>query len=265
MEIISLSDEPADEKTHQVSGLVITAIKPAIKNEHRANIFINENYEFSLDLAQVVDYKLKVNQNLTVEKLNELKHASEFGKLYQRTLEWAILRPRSVKETRDHLREKLKKREAENRQIERNLERVKSETKEARTERKAREQKFGNRLKLKPIPLFSEDDIEKIIAKLLEKNYLDDYKFATYYLENKNAKKGTSLKKLRLELIKKGIEKNILDEIFAQDLRNDEEEIQKIIAKKRNKYDDEKLIQYLARQGFDFELARQAVCRAETD
>ena len=37
-------------------------------------------------------------------------------------------------------------------------------------------------------------------------------------------------------------------------------EMQKIIAKKRRLgYDDEKLIQYLVRQGFDFSLAQTAV------
>ena len=42
-----------------------------------------------------------------------------------------------------------------------------------------------------------------------------------------------------------------------------QEEIKKIIAKKRAKYDDEKLISYLCRQGFSFELAQSLV--RETD
>ena len=98
---------------------------------------------------------------------------------------------------------------------------------------------------------------------IVKKNYLNDYEFARYFLENRNAAKGSSVKKLKLELTKKGIEKTIIDEFLADNIRNDEEEIQKIIAKKRTKYDDEKLIQYLARQGFSFELAKQAV--SETD
>ena len=39
----------------------------------------------------------------------------------------------------------------------------------------------------------------------------------------------------------------------------EQEEIKKIIAKKRGKYNDEKLISYLCRQGFSFELARSLV------
>ena len=229
MEIHSLEENEQDTNV-----LKITALKPAVKNEHRVNIFVNEKYEFSLDLAQVVDYKIKVGTTLTQEKLEELKHASEFGKLYQRTLEWTLTRPHSVKETRDYLRRKRSKREAE------------------------------NRIKEKHIPIFSDDDIEKIIGILIERKYLNDYNFTKYYLENKNVKKGASLKKLKLDLMKKGIDKVVIEEILAsENPRNDEEEIQKIIAKKRKKYDDEKLIQYLVRQGFDFQLARAAV--SETD
>lgn len=246
------------------AGLKITAIKPAVKNENRANIFVNEKYEFSLDLAQVVDYKIKVGQILTVEKLEELKHLSEFGKLYQRTLEWVLTRPHSVKETRDYLTRKRFKRESDNRQALRNREKIAAETKEERAERKAREEKFGTHLKTKELPLFSDDDIEKIISRLVKNGYLNDYEFTKYYLENKNAKKGSSLKKLKLELMKKGIDKNLVEEILlSENPRSDEEEIQKIILKKRKKYDDEKLIQYLVRQGFDFQLAREAV--SETD
>ena len=245
MEIHSL-----EENEHNRSGLKITAIKPAVKNENRVNIFVNEEYAFSLDLAQVVDYKIKVGKNLSSEELDELKHASEFGKLYQRTLEWVLTRPHSEKETRDYLRHKRQKRETENRQAIRNRERTKEER-----------EKY--KLRTKELPLFSDDDIEKIITRLIEKGYLNDYEFAKYFLENRNAKKGTSIKKLKLELIKKGISQTVIDELLNENLRTDEDEIQKIIKKKRKKYDDEKLIQYLVRQGFDFQLARAAV--SETD
>ena len=238
MEIISNSPESR--------SLQITAIKPALKNEHRVNVFVNDSYEFSLDLAQVVDFKLKVGQTITTEKLNEYKHASEFGKLYQRTLEWVLSRPHSIKETRDYLNRKLKKRETENRQAVRNRKRSK-------------EDREKYHLQTKELPLFSNDDIEKIVAQLIERDYLDDEKFAKTYLENRNARKGSSLKKLRLELIKKGIDSQIIDELLTNNIRNDEEEIQKIIAKKRARYDDEKLTQYLLRQGFSYELVRQFV------
>ena len=60
------------------------------------------------------------------------------------------------------------------------------------------------------------------------------------------------------ELLKKGVSRGIISEVLSG--RDDEEEIKKMIAKKRSKYtDDEKLISYLCRQGFPFELVRSLV------
>ena len=92
---------------------------------------------------------------------------------------------------------------------------------------------------------------------------MDDVKFARYYVENRFVKKGVSKKRLKMELAKKGVSREIIEEVL--DLRNDEEEIKKIIAKKRAKYDDDKLIQYLCRQGFSYQLVQDLVRTYETD
>ena len=86
----------------------ITNLKQGVKNPERVNVFVDGVFSFSLDVAQVVDFKLKVGQEISEEKLAELKKASEFGKMYQRTLEWVLIRPRSVRETKDYLIRKLK-------------------------------------------------------------------------------------------------------------------------------------------------------------
>ena len=83
----------------------ITDIRQAVKNENRVNIFVNKKYSFSLDVTQLVDLKLKVGAKISEEELAEYKKLSEFGKLYQRTLEWVLVRPRSEKETFDTLEE----------------------------------------------------------------------------------------------------------------------------------------------------------------
>ena len=96
-----------------------------------------------------------------------------------------------------------------------------------------------------------------IVERLVERGYVDDVKFARYYVENRFVKKGVSRKRLKMELMKKGISQDIVEEVL--DGRNDEEEILKIIAKKRAKYDDEKLVAYLCRQGFSYQLAKELV------
>ena len=195
--------------------MIITGLKQGVKNPERVNVYVDSKYAFSLDLAQVVDFKIKIGLEIDEDKLAELKKASEFGKLYQRALEWVLVRPRSERETYDYLYKKVYEKKLD------------------------------------------KSYIKNIIEKLKAKKYLDDFKFAEFWVENRFVKKGVSRKRLSLELMKKGVPREIIEEVL--DGRNDEEEILKIIAKKRGKYDDEKLISYLVRQGFSYQLAQSQV------
>ena len=234
MDILNLSDSSESQV------LKITAIKAAVKNENRANIFVNNEFAFSLDIAQIVDFHLKVGQTISQEDFLKYQQASEFGKLYQATLEWVLTKPRSVRETRDYLRRKLNKRQAENKL-------------RAENQKRSKEDRAKYHLKIKQLPLFSEQDIDQVIERLIEKKYLDDIRFAQTFTENRNATKGTSLKKLRQELIKKGISGELIEETIAASDRSDKSELAKIIEKKQHKYSDpEKLKAYLARQGFNY-------------
>ena len=166
-------------------AIKITDIKQGVKNPNRVNVFVNGKYAFSLDVAQVVDLRIKVGMEISEEELAKYKKASEFGKLYQRTLEWALVRPRSEKEVYDYLY------------------------------RKVYEKKLDKSY------------INLIIERLKNKKYLDDTKFAEYYVENRFVKKGISRKRLRMELMKKGVAAEIIEQVL--DGRNDEEEILKLI------------------------------------
>ncbi len=252
LNLLPLSQTVSDDA---VSNFVITDIRQGVKNPNRANIFINDKYAFSLDISQVVDFKLKVGLEISEKELAEYKKASEFGKLYQRTLEWVLMRPRSVRETKDYLNRKLKTSSSDS------FLRARLSS----TIRGPRGERYGAQ-SLKSLPVGRErssEDISEfsqtILDRLIEKGYIDDTKFARYYVENRFVKKGISRKRLKMELMKKGISKEIIDEVV--DARDDEEEILKIIAKKRAKYDDDKLIQYLCRQGFSYQLAQSLVTR----
>lgn len=216
-------DKECDKNKNGESELKITDIKQAVKNENRVNVFVNGKYEFSLDITQLLDFKLKVGKVVEKEDLEKYRRESEYGKLYQRALEWVLSRPHSVKETRDYLRKKV---------FESGLDAVL---------------------------------MDRVMERLLDKKYLNDAKYAAYYVENRFVKKGVSRRRLEMELLKKGIDKTIIEDVFNATTRNEEDEILKMIAKKRAKYDDEKLISYLCRQGFSFELARSLVQSYEKD
>lgn len=211
----------------------VTKMTPGVRDPNRVNIFLDGHFAFSLDINQVVEAGVKVGYRVTNERLEDLRRMSEFGKLYQRTLEWVLTRPHSVRETRDYLRRRQIKRRMLNRQ-------------------RAREEK-------KPLAEIEDDVMQLVIKRLIEKKYLNDQKFAEFYVENRYVRRGISHKRLRMELQKKGVSSDLISAAMAKVQRDEGEEIFKVIAKKRKKYNDFQLIGYLVRQGFNFQQAKDAV------
>lgn len=237
---------PSSDQLDAAHPYLVTAIKPAVRTENRVNVYINDKYDFSLEIPQVVDLRLKVGRRLTTRELNECHHASEFGKLYSHTLEYVLTRPHSIKETREHLENRRRKRELLNRQAEKNRNRTK-------------EDQIKFKLRTRELPLYTDQDIAAVISKLQEKGYLDDRKFANFFVENRYYKKGISKKRLKLELQRKGIRAEDIEAVLSTSERSDVEEMKKIIMRKSKKYSRDKLIAYLVRQGFDFQQAKDAV------
>ncbi len=216
MDIYKITDEIPEESqsgTRQSDKkeereLKITNLKQGVKNPNRVNVFVNDKYSFSLDISQVVELGVKVGLVVTPEKIAEYKQASEYGKMYQRALEWVLMRPRSERELRDYLFRKY-----------RGLE------------------------------------YDSIIERLVAKGYVDDRRFAEFWVENRFVKKGVSRRRLMMELQQKGIARDIIEEVI--DGRDEVQEIRKMIARKKNKYTEEKLMQYLCRQGFAYDSVKK--------
>lgn len=205
----------------------ITALKVQLRDKDRVNVFVDGKYSFSLDITQVAELGIKTGAEYTVEELAELENESQFGKLYTRSLEYVLIRPRSQRELRDYLYRK---------------------TRDTRT-------KMGTIKKG-----VSPELTERVFNRLLEKGYLDDEKFARFWVENRNTRKGTSLRKLQSELMAKGVERSIIEHALQDTDRSDTDELQKIILKKASRYSDEqKLMAYLVRQGFSYDDVKQAI------
>lgn len=84
----------------------ITKISPQQKNVDRVSVFVDNEYRFSLFINQILDEKLKLGAELSEPDIDRLVKLSQEGKLRMRTMEWLMLRPRSVKELNDYLRRK---------------------------------------------------------------------------------------------------------------------------------------------------------------
>lgn len=230
----------------------ITDLKSGVRDQNRVNVFLDGEFAFSLDLTQVVDFHLKVGKTLTKKEIKELESASEYGKLYNQTLEWVLTRPHSVKETREYLERKLKKREFDNKIRRENSKKIKEDP-----EFKKRAKTY--KLPTKERKVFSKADIEKVIETLIQKKYLNDHRFAEWFIENRLVKKGASKKRLSQELYKKGIDQDLISELLESSSRTDEAEIRKYILKKGRKLSKEKLLSRLVSRGFPYDLSKEMV------
>jgi regulatory protein len=92
-------------------------------------------------------------------------------------------------------------------------------------------------------------ELNKVMEKLSELGYLDDYSYTESYI---NRKKNLGRKRIEFELHIKGIDSKVIDEVYEKHEEIDEkEEIRALLHKVRNK-DENKQIAYFMRRGFKF-------------
>ena len=112
--------------------------------------------------------------------------------------------------------------------------------------------------------------IDAVISELKEKRFLDDKNFAQLFTEENLSVKKWGKNKLRSELIKRGITRDIIDEVLAERLGGDEQtENAEDLARKKfrslisRKLDKDKLrvklLSFLASRGYDYEVSKNAV------
>lgn len=168
--------------------------------------------------------------------------AKDFEGFYNKALKFLSYRPRSEKEVRDNL---LKK-------------------------------SFGRRSGP------SEGTIELIIKKLKEQKFLNDSEFAKWWIEQRTLVKPMGKRLIKIELTRKGIDKELIDEIFDSAevlVQNELEMARKLVQRKIKKYlpagrqvkglDRQKIYQrlggFLSRRGFDYDTIKKAIDEALTE
>ena len=137
----------------------ITDISLQARDKNRVNVSVDGEYRFSLDVFQVGELGLKVGREYTDDELAALEVESQFGKLYARAMEYCLARPRSVKEMRDYLWRKTRP-------------------------TKKRSPKTGE---ITERPGVKPEITERVLARLIDKKYLDDEKFARFWLEDRKS------------------------------------------------------------------------------
>lgn len=201
---------------------LITDIKPQ-KNKKRFNIYLDGKFAFGLSADSYLKSGLKINQKLTEKKVEALIKEDEFLKFYDRVLRFLAYRPRSEKEISDWFKKK----------------------------------KVGEKT-------------QKLIEKKLRRlGYLDDGKFTQWWLEQRMAFRPFGKKRLALELRQKGIEREMIERELGK-LDNEKlKELAEGLVEKRLKIlgklpyfeAKEKLIAFLSRRGFSWEIIKEVVAK----
>lgn len=220
----------------------ITKISQQVKRPDRYSIYVDEKYTFSLNEYQLAGSGLHSGLEITQDELDNFANESQFGKAYERSLNYVMIRPRSKKEINDYL---------------------------SRTFLYPKPKSYVNKKTGERVFIKQEVDKEKtkaMIARVLErmdeKGYINDENFAKSWVQSRMYHKKPSKRKLEQELYAKGIDQKIIATVLQNEELNEKDNLLELVEKKRRlvRYQDtQKLTTYLLRQGFNYDDIRDAL------
>ena len=215
----------------------ITSVEPqkksASRRTHRFNVYLDGQFAFGADEDLVVDRRLIVGKEVSKEELEKLIWEAEVGKLMDRVYVLFDRRARSEKEVRDYLNNLSFKR------------------------------------KVKDQDEISDQAIELVVENLKRKGLLNDLEFAKAWLESRSKKKGIQV--IKSELFKKGISREVIDEVlhwYSEHGAGDSQGqvAEKLLIKRLPRLrmlsemeQKKKAYEFLMRRGFDYDLVKSIV------
>ena len=207
----------------------ITSVEPQKKKE-RFNIFVDGKFRFGLDAETLVKSGLKVGQEISEKEIEKLVLENEVRKLMDKALRFLSFRPRSESEVRRHLKSKTL------------------------------HSSFF-------IHHSSDIVIDNVLNRLKHLDYVDDVKFSQWWVEQRQTHSPRGARLIKSELYQKGIAQEIMDKVLPEDGEGEVARALKAAKKKLRSYDlkswesKQKMSQYLARRGFDWEVIKETLTR----
>jgi len=106
----------------------------------------------------------------------------------------------------------------------------------------------------------------RLMGLLQELGYVDDERFAKSWIQHRTLVKPMSMYRLKQELLQKGVPKEIIDKTLETSDVDELAALKDLIRKRKQRYQSrEKLMAYLARQGFSYDLVKQALEQERDD
>jgi regulatory protein len=113
---------------------------------------------------------------------------------------------------------------------------------------------------------FDQKAIKKTIEKLKGYDLINDHEFATAWVKDRLAHRPRGKRLLRQELWKKGIAKDIIDQVTEQLCQNEGRSASEVLARARKRYESlepqvarRRMLGLLVRRGFSYETAKDAL------
>lgn len=200
----------------------ITRLKRGVRNAQKIAIYVDSKYTFSVLESILVDENLYIDKEITEEDLDRIKDLTESLELKVKLINLISRRPRSEREIQQYL-------------LKQNIK-----------------------------------DNKGIIETLKNEGYIDDTKFTEWWIDQRVAFKNRSINEIRSELLGKGISNDIIENAIGEaDMTESEMKSIKLHAEKKKsllkhkklttEQLNEKVVQFLLRKGFRWELIQKAL------
>lgn len=209
----------------------ITKIQVQKNNKSRVNLYLDGEYAFPLSIESILQNKLEKGKKLNEAQIEKYLSESELEKLTNKVIKFISYRPRSRQEIIDRLYKYTK------------------DYKEKR-----------------------EKLIQLVLKEIEKKNLINDLEFAIWFVQQRQAHRPRSKRKLYSELLTKGLDKKTIQKSLKDTEFNELKQLKKLLNKylKRKSTQKElpnqiskklknKLIKYLLRKGFSYNLIKQAI------
>ncbi|HZQ29841.1 MAG TPA: regulatory protein RecX [Patescibacteria group bacterium] len=128
------------------------------------------------------------------------------------------------------------------------------------------EKEIRDNLKKKKAP---DSTVDLIIKKLRDQKFLNDKEFTKWWIEQRTIVKPTGVRIIRIELQRKGIDKEMMQEVLEDSsdiVHNELDMARNLVARKFKKYKGmerqevyRKLGGFLSRRGFDYDTIKKAI------
>ncbi len=115
----------------------------------------------------------------------------------------------------------------------------------------------------------SDSTIQLIIKKLKDQKFLDDLEFSKWWIEQRTVVRPTGLRLIKIELQRKGIDKEMIDNLLQNSeylILNELEEAKKLAEKRLRTYKNlprekiyNRLGSFLGRRGFDYDTIKKSI------